>query len=299
MNKNQISQVNMRGQIKDLYNRTPVPFFLLMPMFTVWYTLFNDIMIAFNLYLAEQETERIGLQENKTALRFSLTAFAIELSAIIHSFATATDNIPLQFDMNYNKSQLDRLNVIPLIAIARLIHTSATENLADLVDYNVTALTLTNFNTAIDLLEAATPKPEAGKLARRTATLAIQGAMRESKVFLVKMDGVVRTITRTEPTFTGEWFRARKIHKLPTTILAIRGNIKNAAEVPMPYVQITCATLDLNRKATQKGGFTVKNGEPGIHHITFFFPGFQTVVQEVTIWSGLRSEVNVTMHPHL
>lgn len=298
MNKNQRSQVNMRNQIIALINATSLAIIAKMPLFPVWYALFNDIMIAFNTYLDEQTAHREGLQADKIAIRFNLSAFALELASILQSYGTATDNLPLQLSMTYTKSQLDRLSITVLLSECRLISAATTANLAALIDYSVIAATIVDFDALIDSMVAADPKPEQGVYAKKLATAEIQTAMKESKVYIVKMDGVVRTIKRTELAFTKAYFFARKINKIPATTLAIKGHIKNLAGVPMPFVKITCATLNLDRKATAKGGFTVKNGEPGIHLITYFFPGYETVTQEVTIWTGLRAEVNVTMQPH-
>lgn len=299
MNKNQRVQVNMRDQVIALISVTSAAIIAQMPLFPVWYALFNDIMAAFNLNLDNQEANRKGFHVDKRVIRFNLTEFALELSSIIQSYATGTENNPLYVSMAYTKSNLDRLGGTEFVSACRRISATTTANLAALVDYNVNALKVTNFEALIAIMVAANVKPEEGILSKKLSTEEIAVAMRESREYLLKMDGVVRTIKRAELLFTKAYFFARKLNHLPTTILSVRGSVKNAAGEVMPFVQITCASLNLDRKATGKGGFTLKNGEPGIHHITFFFPGFVTVTQEVTIWSGLRAEVNVTMHPHV
>ena len=61
---------------------------------------------------------------------------------------------------------------------------------------------------------------------------------------------------------------------------------------------MTCETLGLNRKVSLKGNFLIQNGLDGPHLITFWRPTYGTVVVEVNIYGGTRSEVVVVMARH-
>ena len=284
MDKVQSSSLKMRQQLKVFINATD-------PAIIALCNKIADIMVD----LQKQKAKKAGLTKNKAAIRQNLTALAINLAAILQSYATSIDDLTLHFNMAYTKSQLDKLPSVRLIAICSLIARAANANIAALSGYQVTAASMAEFILILESFEKADPKPRAGKLVKQGATLAIKTALKDSKALLLNMDGVVRTLSIKQPTFVEDYFRVRKLIALPTTLMALRGKITNEAGKPMPFVHITCEGLKLFRKASKTGSFIIKNAPDGVYLFTFEFPGYQTVVREVCIYAGIRTELKVIM----
>ena len=113
------------------------------------------------------------------------------------------------------------------------------------------------------------------------------------------MDKAVKGKKLKYPTFYLDWFRARKLIPLPAHVNAAQGLILNEAGEPMPFVHISCAAIGLRRKATKHGRFTLRYADEGIQTITYEFPGYETVHQQVTFYTGLRADILVTMRLHV
>lgn len=299
MNKRQQVKVNMRKQVKQIVNSTSPLITADIPMFMVLFAMVNTIMDNFALFLAKQEANRSGLQVNKLAIRLSLTITIEAVAAKLQSYARSINDLVIYNDMAYPKYKLDRLSSTELVAAATLIKNCANLNIANLAAYEIDVFTIEDINNLILSFDAADPLPEAGIQERQAATIALQTALDESNVHLLDMDVAVRGFKLKYPTFFLDYFRARKLVPLPTHVNVAHGLITDEHGVPMPFVHITCETLGIKRKATKKGRFIIRKGDEGIHIITYHFPGYETVHQEVTIYPGLRADILVTMHLHL
>ena len=298
MNKHQRSKIDMYRLLKAWLESVPPAILLLMPHFSLWFSSWSNYVTQLFAIIDDQNRIRLGFAQSKAGIKVSLIDSISELSAVLMSFATYSENLILYNLANYPESNLKKASDELLISISNIIYGLSIENLAELSDYGITALTMNNVQDLINSFIAAKPTPKEQIFVKKEDTVAIKELFKNAGVFLKKLDGCVRFIKRLQPQFRNDYFTRRKIQGPDTILLAGRGKVTNAAGAIMPFVRMTCETLNINRMVSLKGAFNIKEATEGFHDINFAFPGYETTVHRVRFYPNIRAEVNVIMQLH-
>ncbi|HMJ47165.1 MAG TPA: carboxypeptidase-like regulatory domain-containing protein [Ferruginibacter sp.] len=291
--------------LNDMYDRlilfldgiTPATL-LMMAHFPAYYTNFKAAVAALFHAMEAQRQDRSGYAKSKATARALLNATLFDLAIKLTAYANFIEDEVLLNKVDFSKSELENATDSEISAIGETLINTATELVAELEIYGITAESIDEDTNVLESYRAAKPKPINARKDKKIATKAIKTAIKTANKFLGKMDVVVLTIAENDPPFVQEYFEKRKADKPQSSVLAASGFVTDQAGNPMPYVLMICEELGISRKISINGRFIIKSFTEGIKQFTFIFPGFQTVTQSVTFTIGIRAEIRVTMIPH-
>jgi len=153
-----------------------------------------------------------GVAKDKGAQRLNLCLNAFDIAAIVFAYASETNNLTLQQLVNFTFTDLEKTKDELLVPTCNNIKKAASDNLAALATYGITAATLTAFQNNIDLYSGAVPKPRLAKTAKSTSTKNVKATIKEiDSLFKTRMDKLAGSFRTTAPNFLTEYKEARKI----------------------------------------------------------------------------------------
>ena len=179
--------------------------------------------------LGQTQASRTGAASEKSYALEALGNAAFEVGAAVHAFAVAQEDYALEGRVDFSRSSVTLGRESSVVARCRDIHAAATEHLADLADYGITAAKLTALKKKIDAFEASLSKPRQQVATSSAATLALAENFSEADTVLNKcLDKLVYQFKASAPDFFNEYQTAR-------AIVNIRGGRKtNDTPTPTP-----------------------------------------------------------------
>lgn len=162
--------------------------------------------------LAQMQASREGASTEKSYALAALGHAAFEVGAAVHAYAVTTQDFALEGRVDFSRSTIVYGREATVLARVRDIHAAASEHLADLADYGVTAAKLTAFKKKADAFEAALAKPRQQIANGSAATRNLQGQFAEADVILSKrLDKLVVQFKDSAPAFFTAYQTARSI----------------------------------------------------------------------------------------
>ena len=205
--------------------RLPQP----LPNFTSLFTSFTGNINQIQVIREQQEADKTGIAVNKDQLRADLVAKALDISRKTEAYAKMTNNALLTKEVHYSETDLSRAADTILKDRALLIHNKANANLAALATYGVNAAALTALKTAIDLYNAAIPKPRLGITEKKQATDQLEKLFKANDDLLAKFDTLVEIVRLSQPVFYTAYWDNRKVIATGTGTLSLKATVTDAA----------------------------------------------------------------------
>ena len=297
MKKTQKSDVNMMDATKAFISSPAAATLLALPSFATFNSSFNSILNQIFANMESQGLNRKGFRTTKISIRKDLTAFSVAYAAKLMSYATVINDMVLFNQMDIKKSDLDRVSELEVIPIVQSIIDALTAHLAALVVYNVDAAALANYIALLESYKVARPKTRLGIADKKDATKKLALLIALAKQSLANLDGVVKTIILANPELVNNYLNIRKITDFPTTKLSARVSIVDPDGQALPFVNVKCLELDMDRKSTVNGTFNLINTAPGKHLFELSTPGYKTSKVSIIINDGQRKELTFTLNP--
>ena len=298
-----IKKLTMFLAIQNLIATTAPEILALMPHF-------NDVFAKFKDYVTTLLTQSIiqnqpitGYKELKTNLQNQMIDLALETATNIIAYANVNGKIEIKSKVNISKSTLTKLTEINCIDTCTNIYRVAKNNLADLADladYNVTAGSITNLNTAINDFSAIYSIPKDYINIKKMATADIKKVVTLATNQLLISDSLVKMLLNSQPDFTNRYFSLRKIQKPAFKTLALKVNLSNPNKKPIGKALITCDKITFKKPkfTTKLGNFQIKNTPSDVYTFTFSKAGYQILSIEIPITSGERTQLKITLIPN-
>lgn len=299
MEATQNSKFGMLRKEETFLNSIDPAFFNSMPGFLNKYGEYKDKILEIRALRNVQSRDRKGLARDKADFRELLYPLGLGTAAKIASFATNTGNNVLNSEMNFNLSELKGQSAEEFYTTNEFILQRANEHAPALVIYGVTAAMLTDYAATLDQYNVAIPMPKVGVEDRKVATEDLKEAFDQADEQLRVMDGMVRGIRFSEPDFYQRYFTARRIDGPGSRTLSAMGEVVDVDGNAIPFVMMTCETMNLKRRASRSGGFRYKDCSEGVHRVMYSRPGFVTTYVNMVIAEGVRFEVQVVMERHV
>jgi hypothetical protein len=153
-----------------------------------------------------------GVAQDKGTQRATLCLNAFDIAATVFAYASEVNNLTLQQLVKFTLTDLEKTKDELLVPTCNNIKKAATDNLAALATYGITAPTLTAFQNNIDLYSGAVPKPRLAKTAKTTSNKNVKATFQEiDTLFKTRMDKLAGSFRTTAPNFLTEYKEARKI----------------------------------------------------------------------------------------
>ena len=168
------------------------------------------------------------LQSLKTAQEIDITGYAVDKGAKkqdmitqtmgliggLKAYAMAESNHVLLEEVNYSETNLKETRDEMVASKCQIIQDRANTHSLALVGYNVTAVMITDQQTAIGDYSASSQLPSTVEDAKQVVTTQIDGTISQLRDVLKISDEIVKTFKATEPAFVEEYFNSREIYDL-------------------------------------------------------------------------------------
>lgn len=142
----------------------------------------------------------------------SLNASACEIMGAVGSYAHDIEDAELAAKVAYSASSVTKGKTSDVVARCKNIHAAATENLAALGKYGVTAAKLTTFNGRISAFDRLKVAPRDNVVTRRAAGEFQEQLLRDANTILRdKLDRLVVQFKAANPTFYEAYYAARVV----------------------------------------------------------------------------------------
>jgi hypothetical protein len=153
-----------------------------------------------------------GVAMDKGTLKQILCQTAADLAALVFAYANRTKNETLKQQVNYAKSDIEKIKDDLIVPTCNNIKKAATDNLAALADYGVTTAMVTALQTNIDNYNGAVPKPKLVKANKTTETANIKTTIKDiDNVLVNEMDKLVVGFKTANPNFVSDYKNLRVI----------------------------------------------------------------------------------------
>lgn len=243
-----------------------------------------------------QNLNRTGIRISKLQLRSEMTVLALINASRLEAYAISINDLVLQQKVTFKEYKLNKSRENTVASTCNYIHNIALENVSQLSLYGITAETLAQFKDAIDEYSAIIPKTRLGIVTRLMCTSQIKDLFEEFDKTLFRLDGLVKMLRFSNPTFYNQYFSCRKIITRGTRKQALRGQIKDQNGNTLDRVEVSINTTPIiQTKSGEKGNYIFKRLPGGVFPITFSRLGYISETIFIAITPLISQELNIQL----
>jgi len=311
MNSKQQSKYNMY-LTTDEFLATNSSITSLLPNFSRFSTTFQNGILEIRLSNEQQSFDKSGIAGNKSQLRKLLVTLAADASRKTQAYAKIENNQTLLSESKFTESHLKKASDSELEAFAQGIYDKSQDHIQDLTPYGITVETQTALLKAIADFRMAIPTPRNGTISTKLSTSQIAKAIVSCDEALGKMDALVEIVRISNPEFYNSYRSARKIIRIGTGALQIKGLVIDAntgeglkgATIRFALSDsnngLMKATADNNievlvKRAAKLGGFNIKSLPEGTYTVTIRKNGYADVITSIAVTNGESAKLNVEL----
>jgi hypothetical protein len=185
--------------------------------------------------MGKQQAPTGGATDEKAQLRDDLETKLLVLAGAISALAAKNSDPALAAKVEMNRSSLDRLAASELVQTAKRVREAATENLAALADYDITAATGDELKAAEDLFASKKDAPREAQVERKVETLSIpEGISSVRSIFRNEIDKMMIRYRKSEADFYKAYAAARMIVNRSATRTPKSTETSPTAPAPSP-----------------------------------------------------------------
>ena len=246
-----------------------------------------------------------GVTTDTNLLRRTMTGMAYKCARGTLAYANFTNNNTLKAQVRFTESELNAIKKEDVDDTCQGIHDAANANAAAVLNYNVTAIDITDLQAAIDLYRLASQNPRQAKItisqAKSQAKQMIKEVVEENLGGL--MDVLVDTLKLSNRPHWDGYKQAREIIDLGSTTAKVRGTVVND-DNDSPLANVLFAVLEAGTENVVKqtltdgeGKFNVAGIAPGTYDFRWTLDGFMTEFEgNVVIAAGKELKRKVSLN---
>jgi len=211
MNTRQDNKLNMGITVQTTCNRYPA----VIAKIPAFVTALGDLGVKLEYIKAQaqiQAGKTDGVTQDKNTAKQALCDKAFEVGSSVGSYASTVKNGELAAKVNFTHSDLLRSRDIETAGLCQNIRTAATDNLAALSDYGVTAADLTDLAQKIANYETALSTPANARVSKKTATDNLDAGFTDlDSILASRMDALLPKFQALSADFVKDYWNARNI----------------------------------------------------------------------------------------
>lgn len=159
-----------------------------------------------------QEVSLKGVALDKRFKKDAMVKLAAQLAQPVFAYAEDKGDVVMRDQVNYSQSRLLQSRDAVVAQVCQNIHDLGNANIADLAAYGVLPADVQKLQAAIDAYIATVGSPRALLTIRKGATAEIEALVKDTmKVLNNRMDKLMSTFEKSDPSFHQEYFDARMI----------------------------------------------------------------------------------------
>jgi len=255
-----------------------------------------------------------GLTAEKAQKRLVLTDKVGFIINRIQSFANTTGNSDLLDSVKFTASDLKGARDTNLIGIANVIVGKANANVTALIPYGVTAVLITELQTAITAYSATLTKPSLAISQSKVATENLTKLFKEVDDILTKrMDLDIEMFKATKPDFYSQYKTARIVVSKSGKTTMFMANVKDAVSgEPLKNATFTISqqteglmksastngkssVAPMIKKSADKGNLRVPTLTDGAYIVTVEKPGYGKQQFTIDVMKGETTSLKVEL----
>jgi hypothetical protein len=264
------------------------------------FTAFKGKVESINNIAREKAKNITGFAADKTQFRKALSLLAASIASSVSAYASAVNDVELAASVKVTASDLLRLRDINLVARCNNILRAVIQNLEALADYNITQLTVTNFDLLIKEYDASIPRPRNAASERAAHGVSLKALFQDAdKILKMRMDKLIATLKTIKPEFYLTYKNNRLIIDPRTTHAQIKGVVTDSSNgAPLAAVTILIVENKVTVSTGKEGRFIIKPIGPGTYTIKAIKDGFHAkTIERTLVKAGQTATVNVEMVP--
>ena len=257
-------------------------------------TIYNSIVDA-----AQQEAQATaGITMNKTQSRETLCTEAANIAAAVYAYAMSVSNHELKEQVNFSVSKLLQTRDELLVPVCNTIHQKATDNLASLANYGVTAARLTALQTLIDEFAAMIPGPRNAASVRAAARTSMAALFTQADELIKKqMDKLALQFKPANTAFYNAFKNNRIILDASTSSTMVKGIVVDMlTNLPVPSVAVQVVGQAYAAATNSNGEYEVKIPVPGVYNLSYNKNGYNNKTENnITVTLGQTTTRNTQL----
>ncbi len=280
-------------------------------VFTATYNLFKPKIALIEQNRDAQIINNTGITTDKNTKRAVMVDKALFIINRIQSYATVAANSDLLESTHYTPSDMSKARDTDIVGICDTIVAKATANLANLANYGITQVLITDLQTAITNYAATLAKPRTAKAQTKNATENLTQLFRDTTSLLTqRLDLDIEVFKTTKPDFYSQYWTSRVI--IPTSVgtTAVKAEVTSKATgepvkgVTFSFEPVTNGLAKamassnnspIVKKSAEKGQFRITNMPEGTYQVTVSKLGYKTQVLNVNVINGETTDLLVEL----
>jgi len=308
MKKEQMNQLTMHHNVQSALNENAALFGPIGAYVAAKAQIDNSISIEQDLANKQMVLKSITTT-SKTAARNVLAGYILDLSSKLMSFALVKGDNILYDTVKLNQTVIRVSPDNILVIKARIILSTAQENIAALADYNVTAQTLTEGDKLLEDFNTEIQKIADNKNSLKQITELLNGQIKITNRFFKPVDSMVETMRKSNWAFYCYYRNARTIKKAGGGKVAAKGKVfDSVTKLPMPGAQMSIVPYNGNTKLaagpelvknvkikSTGGGFQLKSLPTGTYLFKVTYSGYADQETIVYINEGVLTKIDLPL----
>lgn len=236
-----------------------------------------------------------GIATSKSAQKVAMCTLGADVASGVYAWTAVNDDLVnmAKVDLSFSDLMDYREGEAPLVCLN--IHELASDNLAALADYGVTARMVDELKRLADAYKEAEPEPRLAKADKKAVRENLARLIGEGRLVLTKrMDKTARLLARTSADFVKQYKVSRKLVRLPTVHTQMKGKVTNAATgAAIENAEVVIEELGLVLHSDVNGEFESGMIPNGVYRVRVSATGFaRVVVGNVRVKKGKIAHLN-------
>lgn len=270
------------------------------PGFVEKFELFKIAIGEITTNQAKQLSNNTGVTKEKQLIRENLADFGLEISKKLFGYAIYSNNLELQKEIKYVKTDFLKADESELAAMCLKIHSCGIKELINLDNFGIKTVDLEKLNNLIIKFNNSIPKTKETKTDRKTITKIISDNFEIAEKLLYELDALAEVISVSESMLINKYRESRMIVNVGKSKLTLKTKIKdsisNEGIANVDVVIVNSKTGEKFIKKTSKGGgFTISNMPKGVYEAKIEKLGYKSQTQSLNIITGETSELDILL----
>jgi len=229
----------------------------------------------------DQPTTWLTREKNDT--KFQLTGELRTLTLAATRFAIEEDDTQLLNVSRKTKSELMNMPQADLLIFGYDMLKVVQDNAEAFVAYGISAEFIANYSSILDAFEKKMGACRLLASEKKKGGVEFRKRLKDISLFLEdKLDWSIDSYEKTAPAMVDDYFAARKLPKLITRHIDVRGFVVDAlSEKPLSFGLVTVVETKQTTNITSRGNFNFKNFPEGESTLLIENLGYETLVVPV------------------
>jgi len=308
MTDSQSNKLDMYIVVND-YHVANLAFLDAVPARALAFGQLTFFITTINEQIGFQSSNTTGVAQDKTTARNTLDNISVSILSPAKAWAISVGNNTLAVEFDYSFSELQHIKDDTITGFCTYRHGLVSSNIAAMADFGITAVSMAQWQAAIDAYNTILATPREAINARHMHTANLKDLFKGTgDLFRNQLDPLMLPLKITSPELYAAYKQARIIIDrgsgsgsggTPTTTATLSGFVTDAVtgaalvgasiSIPSPSAPVALSQAD--------GSFTLIGLDAGEYTLYVSRDGYQPWNTTITLEAGATFELNPALAP--